>query len=93
MESTTCQPLTARDVTDLATLLDGGRIKIARDPEFPDRIIEGVIRTITRFDGDKRTESADLRDHFVHVSGVAEFWLPVQDVLAAMRSGRAAIRA
>lgn len=90
MSTTTHDPLTTRDVLRIAAVLDGAdrgaRVRWEGPADLDVR--EGIARRVSDFDGDTtHPDNVDVRDQWLHVSGVVETWLPMRDVLAWLADG------
>lgn len=79
-------PLTAQDVAHLHEVLTaadkGATMRWVRD--LDDEVRTGVARRVGPYDGNGHRDAPDVRDQFLHVSGMVEMWLPVMDVVAML---------
>jgi hypothetical protein len=86
--------LTAGDVFNLHTILDaaarGARVRWLADGNDVD-ILDGVARCIAHDGGGLLRADEDVRDGFLHVSGMGEHWLPVRQIMAKVSVGTFAV--
>lgn len=84
--------VTADDVLELYTILDaaarGARVRWMTDNHD---ILDGVARCIAHDGGGFLSADEDVRDGFLHVSGISEWWLPVREIMAKVRVGAFAV--
>lgn len=83
--------LTIRDVVALCTIMRAvsGTCRVQWLLDGSEHVVEGVARAITRDGGGFiNGDTTDVRDAFVHVSGMIEQWLPIRDVMRMIHEGR-----
>jgi hypothetical protein len=83
------KPLTMRDAGLLADIMRGveSGAKLLWYPDGADSAdhpVTGTMRAITHSGGGFWPHDADVRDGYVHVSGIMEHWYPVREVMSAL---------
>lgn len=81
--------LTVSELNALATLLRAVQTcaKVSWIDPNSERVIDGTARCFAHFGGGFLGQEDDVRDHYVHVSGLFESWLPVADVIPIVKAG------
>lgn len=96
MSSTlTSSPLSVETVINLAKLIESARkgLSVKYFDPATESVRDLVLREVSTYDGEHyHPEAVDVRDQFVHLSGVFEVWYPVSQVLEAMARHEFAIR-
>lgn len=83
------------NVTALTALriLQDAVVRGARVEWFPNgdttfsKTCDGVARSFAHEHGGFLNDNDDVRDEYVHVSGIFEYWLPVRDVMSWIHDG------
>jgi len=83
------RPLTVGDLKALAYIKEAVRLgsRVRWQNDYGD-ILDGVARAFTHDGGGfLNHDTDDVRDHYVHVSGMMEYWLPVIHIVGLIRDG------
>lgn len=93
MTTTDTRPLTIADVLDLNVILTAAQrcSHIRWLNRESGAICEGVARCIAHDQGGFLSADEDVRDGFLHVSGIGEQWIPVGDLMKLVREGGFAV--
>jgi hypothetical protein len=90
--TTTHRPLTLHALRQLAALADCVYAGQPITRELPGgTVVTGVGRAFTRDGGGFLGPEEDVRDGYVHVSGITEQWWPVADLLDGIGNGTVAL--
>lgn len=77
-------PLADQDVRHLHTILlaaeTGATLRWLADYDTGE-VSTGVARRVGTYDGVSNHSAPDIRDQYLHISGVRELWLPVRQVV------------
>lgn len=86
MTALTARALTAQDVAHLHEVITaaqtGATVRWITDGD--DEVRTGVARRVSPYDGSEHHDAPDVRDQFLHISGIIETWKPVEDVVAML---------
>ena len=77
---------TLRLLADLDTATTDN-LQVRFSPSGSSYLVEGVARHFTDVNGNFPSEDADVRDTYLRISGMVEWFLPVADVLQMMDDG------